>query len=295
VSDPGREAATNPRIAVDNKGYLHVVWTVNAAERSWQGKAVYYARSTDEGRTWQVLEVSRSLPEESTTGWIGVAVRLGDEIHLAWNRGIGSRWGRYHSWSPDNGLTWSEPAPFLAEFVSGQTQWPLMVEDSAGTLHLVTVAGGPPPVAGEGFEDRPRYAYWHGSAWSEMLTFPESSADLNVALAIGRGHQLHLIHENGRFAGRLLYTARLTGAPPLPAQQIPDPVRGIRPQAPGPTPQPAPGDTPAPGVQTVDLEPLPAQIAGPGDPPAFLLLPTALVLALLAAVVAWRLRRWTRS
>ena len=119
VIDPGRQAATDPRIAVDGKGYLHVVWTVNSAERSWQGEAVYYARSTDGGSTWQVLEVSRSLPEESTTGWIGVAVRLGHEIHLAWNRGIGSRWGRYHSWSPDNGLTWSEPTPFLPEFVSG--------------------------------------------------------------------------------------------------------------------------------------------------------------------------------
>jgi hypothetical protein len=291
VPNAKQEAVANPRITIDGKGNLHAIWTVNTAERDWMGEAVYYAGSTDGGDTWEVQEVSRSLPDEETTAWIGIAVRAGDEIHLAWNRGIGSRLGRYHSWSPDNGQTWSEPDPFLPELVSGQTQWPLMVEDSSGTLHLITIAGGPPFVEGEGDDTRPRYAYWNGSVWSQMYTFPESCGDFAAALVIGLGNQLHLIHERERYQGQLVYSTRRVDAPRIAPQQIPNP--GILAASRLPTPMlvPTPGETPVPVVQAWDLEPPPPEVSSTGAQLTSLLLPIVLVLALLALVLIWRLRR----
>jgi hypothetical protein len=290
VIQPGREAATNPRIAVDGRGYLHAAWTVNTEERGWSGEAVFYARSTDGGATWQAQEVYRSPPGESTAGWISVAVRDGDEIHLAWNRGIASHLGRYHSWSPDNGETWSAPAPFLPEYVSGQTRWPMMVEDAGGTLHMVTVASGPPSVEGDGESTRPRYAYWNGSVWSEMTTFPETSADSGTALAIGLGSTLHLVHEAERFQGRLLYNSHLTDAPPVTRQQIPDPTptAGPQPSTAIPSAQPTAGETPMPAAVGPALAPPPPPASGSQ---LASLLPIAPVLALLALVLVWRLRR----
>lgn len=215
VVDPDQEAVANPRIAVDSKGYLHVVWTVAVSERSWQGAAVYYARSTDGGVTWNTDEIQRSLPTESTAAWINVAVRGDNEIHLAWNRGFGSLRGRYHNWSADNGKAWNDPVSFFPPNESGQTHWPWMVVDSAGILHLISKTGA-------GINDgAPKYMYWDGNNWSSMYAFTETQNDLDSALAIGLGNQLHFVHGASSGTGKLLYTTRVTGAPPIQAEPIP--------------------------------------------------------------------------
>ncbi len=199
VVDKAIEAVSGTRIAIDRQSNLHVVWTLNDAERSWQGVAVYYARSTDGGNSWSIEEIHHSEPDEPTAGWINVAVRAQDEIHLAWNRGAGSRDGRYHMWSPDNGITWSDPQSFMPPYVSGQTQWPLMEVDSEDVLHLVTIADW------EDQETRPRYTFWDGKSWSPMVTIPESSSDFDSWFTIGLGNQLHLIHPIKRFRSELVY------------------------------------------------------------------------------------------
>lgn len=217
TADPGREAVSNPRIAVDSKGNIHVVWTVNVIERSWQGIAVFYARSIDAGLTWDINEVQRSQSDELTTAWINVAVRNGNEVHLAWNRGIGSLRGRYHSWSSDNGETWGEPVSFFPPNESGQTHWPWMVVDTAGVLHLISKTGA-------GVNDgAPKYIFWDGSGWSQMYAFSETQNDLDSALAIGLGNTLHFVHAAETGSGQLLYRSRVTGAPALPPQPIPAP------------------------------------------------------------------------
>jgi hypothetical protein len=291
VTSPDLKAVSSPRIAVDVKGYIHVVWTVNSGQRSWEPEAVWYARSIDRGLTWEVQEMYQSLPNEPTAGWINVAVRDGYEIHLIWNRGIGSPDGRYHTWSTDNGATWQEPASFLPEFVSGQTQWPLLVVDAAENLHLVTVAGGPPAVEGEGSSTRPRYAHWNGSNWSEMYTFPEGTSDFDTALAIGLGNQLHVVHARERHVGRLLYNALAVNAPGIPAQKIPDPVPIARPAASVPTAQPATEGRPAPTATALPTgEPLAVATVDSG-PDIGIGLSVVPVVLLLLAVLIWKVKR----
>lgn len=291
VGNPDEEAATASRIAVDAQGYLHVVWTLNVRERSWQGEAVFYARSTDGGQTWNTTEVQRSAQGESTAAWINVTVRNGSEIHLAWNRGAGSRLGRYHSWSPDNGMTWNGPTPFLPEFVSGQTGWPLMVVDSAGTLHLVTIAQGG-TIQGESIDNSgsgaPKYAYWDGQVWSSMYEFPEGSSDLHIALAVGLGNQLHLIHPSVRGGGQWLYNKLVTNAPPVAAQPIQVPVATVTPQTSTPTPQPIKAIVPIPSNQPGSFRSEKSVKANPVLP---VVVSTIAVMVLLILSLGWRLMR----
>jgi hypothetical protein len=287
ITNPDVEAVVSPRIAVDALGYVHVVWTVNTRGRYWGPEAVWYARSTDGGETWDAQVMYQSLKDESTVGWIGVAVRNGNEIHLAWNRGIGSQRGRYHTWSPDSGETWREPESFLPEFVSGQTQWPLMATDSAGNLHLVTVAGGPPEPQGTSDSTRPRHSYWNGNNWSEMYTFPESTGDLNVAFAIGLGNQLHVVHESDRFRGHLLYNTKTVDAPPAQAQLIQPPLPTAAATSPGPESAPTRQAEPTPRPSVALNAPVPPPGSGPGDlaiPVALAVLPVVFLVGIVAFV-----------
>jgi hypothetical protein len=292
VSNSQVEAATNPRIAIDARGYLHVVWTVNTRERDWQGNAAFYARSTDGGDRWSSQEVERSLPDEPTTAWINVAVREGNEIHLLWNRGVGAVQGRFHSWSPDNGDSWYEPVAFLPAGVSGQTEWPMIAEDSAGVLHLITVADEP------GGPTSPKYAYWNGSSWSPMYSFPESSNDLNAKLAIGLGDTLHLVHPTERVVGagrsggsRLLYRTLKTGSNSVQTEQIPDPVVSATTPRETPTPQPTATIAVAPATPRATFESELPELPGNASFARTLALSLVPVGLLLLIVLVWaRLR-----
>ncbi len=214
VSNPQYASFTNPRIAVDELEFLHVVWSEYVPQRNWQGEALYYARSENQGITWDVHEMYRSTTEQSTAAWINVVVRDGHEVHLAWNRGIGSLEGRFHTWSSDNGKTWIAPVSFFPPNESGQTHWPWMVVDSAGILHLISKTG----------DGTPKYMYWNGIQWSPMYFFAETQNDLDSALAIGLGNQLHFVHAAAAGSGILVYNTRQTDAPAILPQKISAPV-----------------------------------------------------------------------
>jgi hypothetical protein len=277
--DPGIEGAEVPRIAVDIKGYLHVTWTFKVR---LSREAVFYARSVDGGLTWNTREIQRRLPGEGTVAFSNVVVRNGNEIHLTWNRGAGSRLGRYHAWSLDNGETWSEPEPFLPEYVSGQTQYPLMVVDSAGTLHLITMADSP--------NTAPNYTYWNGTAWSPMYHFPQkgNSQNLSVALAVGLGNMLHVVHESSLYNNRLAYTTLTTTAPPIAAQSIQDPLPTATPLPPTPTLQPTQVVKPTPQGELNSPQPEGAVNTSPAFP---LVVSTTAVVLLLVLSLGWRLIR----
>ncbi len=86
-----------------------------------------------------------------------------------------------------------------------------------------------------------------------MYTFPESTGDLDTALAVGLGNQLHVVHASERFLGRLLYNTLTVNAPALPAQQIQTPLPASVPALPQPT-------IPA----TAEAKPTPTCIGGRG-------------------------------
>lgn len=299
TSDPENEAPVYPRIAVDHYGNLHVTWSLSALEQNWLGKAVYYARSTDGGATWNAREVQRSPQEGITVDWINLAVRNEDEIHLAWNRGVASGDGRYHSWSSDNGITWSQPATFLPPQVNGQTGYPLMAVDASGILHLVTIAQGG-MVQNENTCDKKsgcgglKYAYWDGQTWSSMYEFQEGSADRMIALAVGLGNQLYFIHPEARAGARtearLMYNEMITEAPRTLPELIP-PIASEATTLTEPTPTPIPS-TPTQPVLDAEARAYPPTIEPAISPIITSSTVAAAVLLLILAV--WHIARRKR-
>jgi len=296
VEQPEKEAVLDPRIAVDPKGYIHVVWTLTSVDRSWQGIAVYYARSTDGGQTWDVAEVQRSTEANTTVASINIAIRNETEVHLVWNRGIASPDGRYHSWSTDNGDTWTPPASFLPAWVNGQAGLPLMVVDTAQTLHLVTLAQGG-QVQNESMCTStsgcaaPKYTFWNGQNWSPMYEFPEGSSDSMIALAMSLGNTVYLIHPERRGGGQLLYNTLVTDAPPVQPQEIPVLL-----------PTPKASITPTPDIRLEETMRGPIEsitnyaASGPqqritDNPVAPLVISTFSVFLVILSIVFWRLNR----
>ncbi len=212
-----------PRLAIDQRGLLHAVWTITSAERNWSPYIVMYARSLDAGESWSarvVQEASASdLADEGagpSAGWINIVSARAGELHMAWNRAAGSRFGRFHSYSYDYGETWSNPESFMPEFIYGQTQWPLMEVDSSGTMHLLSVATGGGVAGGSS----PKYAFWREGAWSPMYEFPQRSSDLDTAITMIEGSVLAMVHPREKKSGELLLSWLDTGAPREPRVSV---------------------------------------------------------------------------
>lgn len=139
-----------PRLDIDERNRIHIVFGENGA-----GDAVYYSRSSDNGKSWSKLLTIASRDERyfGTYGpaWINVFAIGRDEIHIVWD-GIpaGQRW---HQWSDDGGETWKPQVQISPELV-GLTGTNAMGVDSTGRLHLFTMG--------------PAYASWWNGTWSSL-------------------------------------------------------------------------------------------------------------------------------
>jgi len=213
-------------------------------------------------------------------GLSNIIVRNGHEIHIMWNRGVdGIKPGRYHAWSDDRGQSWSKPhviMPFL-----GQTSKPLLAEDTAGVLHLVTIANNPGMT--------PLYINWNGKNWSDVQRLYFGSGTVqpsNVALTIALGNQLHVVYESPEYNNSLVHSKLLLDSPPIPSQSI------ISPQIPVPI-----VTTPiSPAIKNIDQDPdtnsnnSPQPLVNHYNNSNALLISAVLVIFLLGVVVIIRIR-----
>ncbi len=193
------------RVVADRQGQIHVVWQENNAEYDWNPTAVWYARGVNIGGmpSFQIREVARRKNQnDSTKGWISICLGNDKQIHLVWSGGTGSREGRFHQWSPDGGITWSEAEPILLG-LSGMTQWHGLAVDSSGTLHLLTTAFG----LSDGLTTA-RYAFWKNGQWSAFQTFMPIGEVAN--LVVTEGNHLHGVWGAN---GQIAYISAQTDAP----------------------------------------------------------------------------------
>lgn len=260
TAEGNNELARWGRIAVDDTGRLHVVftYTVNDPERRYgrpDANLLYYLQSDDRGATWsEPFRVTR----EPDFGEINVATFGQNTVHLVWN-GRAGRNGRYHRWSEDGGKTWSDivevlpPAPQSPIGDGGLTGFPALAMDASGALHMVSATGG-----GD------YYFRWANGVWSSpVLISPGIKGDgvtrTNNSLeqpsaAIGQGNQLHIVFHDG--FERIWYTGRRIDAAYQP-------------------PRPAPPAPAAPLTATAALAANPSVSASTGSPPTPTLPPTA--------------------
>jgi hypothetical protein len=125
----------DPMLAVDQKGRLHLVWSVGQAPDAYPPIGVFYSRSDDGGINW-TTPIQLGGEEE---GEPAIAVN-NDEVHVLWN-GDAAKRGRYYRYSPDGGESWSSVevlSPPSSEGGSGGLQRPpAIVVDNMGNVHVL--------------------------------------------------------------------------------------------------------------------------------------------------------------
>ena len=221
-----KSAADWVRVAVGDDGAIHVVWTEFQLPNGWPPIGVFYARSTDRGRTWadQVVIAAGGYDQ------INVAVGPGGAVHVAWNGAVGNPGGRYHRWSPDGGQTWSNLSAVVKPGLGGTEGPPQIAVDSAGALHLLTT-----------YQERVWYASWQGQRWTETIYVPsgdETGVGLGKqlteairwieepAMAISRGNQVHAVFWDRRNQEHsyLWHTSKQLTAPAIAPRPYPTPT-----------------------------------------------------------------------
>jgi hypothetical protein len=206
-----------PRVAVDLRGRVHVVWTI----LPFPGTAVMYARSDDEGRTWSlprmIDSVFRDSPkylQEFGPYGIDVATRGNDEVFLTWDGAPTVE--RTYAVSRDGGQTWSSQKTFFPEVTGGgRSGWNVMAVDSANTLHAVTFTSNGPPL----------HAMYDGSAWSAsqrvVTEGPCRTGTELLDMTISRGNTLHIIWRKTDARPFSVWTAQAQiSAPALPVVPV---------------------------------------------------------------------------
>ncbi len=266
---PDRTAA-GPRLDIGPDGRVHVVW----AEYPWEeGPSrlgeVYYAHS-DDGVSWST---PRRLGELANSG--GNVLAAGDgTVYLAWQAGIASRTpGRFLQRSTDGGENWEVPLNFSTTV--GQSGYPGMALDAAGTLHVIT---------GEG-----EYVRWDGQTISEPADLrPLDEQTENSRLVVVSGNQLLAVVRPFLSPG-VYYSVRQLSLTALPTA--------------GPPARPAATRVPTPTTAATSTRPATAATStgqGFSGPPRVsvdsfntpaLLLSAGLSLALVLAVVIIQLSR----
>lgn len=287
-ADRNNELASSGRIAVDDRGRLHVVLTyaINDPQARYgrtDAHLLYYLRSEDRGATWS--EPFLVTPEPDF-GEINVATFGEDTVHLVWN-GRAGRHGRYHRWSEDGGETWSNileviaPAPASPIGTGGLTGFPAVVTDGTGALHLVSATG-----RGQ------YYLRWAEGGWTAPLLISpgvQGGGVTNTAesieqpsIAISQGNRLHVVFHDG--FERIWYTGAAIDAPYVAPIALPTPA-----SVPAALPAATPTVVLSPTAQPTPAVPPMTQTGTPDNPSAVapLLLGVAPAVLLVGAVVVW--------
>ncbi len=175
----GDEYPAYPRLSVDTRGRIHLVWSV----MPYPGRAVAYSRSDDGGQTWKtpflIDTYDRFRYDEGYGPYLIDVEAVGaDTVHVTWDGAPTVE--RHHAWSSDGGDTWSDPDTFIPELTGGgRALWNDMAADSAGVLHAVSIK-------------QPWAAQWNGG-WSQSTAIGSHSFAEDNRIAISGGNQLNVV------------------------------------------------------------------------------------------------------
>lgn len=182
-----QEGVSPTRMAVDSKGQLYATWTIYGADGN--GKAIYYSRSQDFGRTWSIpMQVAAWQPGWYEVDWLSVGIR-DKEIHLAWE-GSSDIATLNERISLDGGQTWGESHQILAN-LRGENGFADYVIDSANQLHLLDTQRGDPNSITQGVWN----ATWASGRWQDPDLAGVSSTGLYAQLGhLTQSELLNIMH-----------------------------------------------------------------------------------------------------
>jgi len=234
-------------LAIDAAGGLHVAWNSQVYPGGYPEHAVFYQKSLDGGLTWSdpydpdplPAEVAANANSNFKNKMLNVAVGPDGDVHLTWHQYTGSR---FHRWSGDGGVTWSEQEPVFPDMGAAYNGVVDMAFDSGGRMHVVASRG----------------AIWYRTwsregGWTPPELVDATSADWHHhRVAVVGGNQVYLFYPDINETGILWYIHKTVDAPPT--VPLPTPTLGVISAAPpsvAAAPDPIPSSTP-----TVNAVPL---------------------------------------
>lgn len=198
------------RIAVAPDGTIHVVWSEYPLPKAWPPSGLYYARSTDGGKTWS-NPIQIAGPGFNQ---LNVAAGPNQTVYVAWNGMAGVR-GRYGRRSTDGGKTWSAAIPMTipiwTDELGGSTGPPGLVVDSAGVAHALFIEAG-----------RIWLNSWEGQGWSQAEVVPPTENKgytEQAVMTLSQGNRIHVVfwrEQPDLGVTNLWYVTKDLAAPALP-------------------------------------------------------------------------------
>ncbi len=196
------------RLAVDDSGRIHAVWSEFKLPDGWPPLGVFYANSSDGGQTWSPsMEIAGEDYDQININSLGE-----NEIYVAWNGMVGVG-GKYYKYSKNGGRDWSGTTEIIPKGIGGTSGFPQLVTDSSGELHFLS-----------DFDSCAQYSSYSDEHWSEPECISGNEAMASgyieeTALKITTGNQLHAVFWDDR--KRLWHTWKHVNAPALPTEVIP--------------------------------------------------------------------------
>jgi hypothetical protein len=272
---------------LDESDGLHAVWFYGALDQNGQPDWVRYAHSLDSGNSWSAPFLIDQVDAETNHFLTSAGPRMivqGQTVHVLWAAGVQSY--RYHRFSTDAGLTWSEPKQLFGT-LNGQAGDGLAI-DGANRVHYFAQIRYPQGIY---------HAIWDGTQWSQpsliyLILQGDSSTEVmgdrvhahDTLPVVRAGNQLVLTFADGPAdPHRRLFEMHRTLEDILPQASVPTPLPTVTP-VPPPSPSPTqPTPTPTPQFDTTASQPT-GTVPGSAAYLRAATLPTVLLLAGAVAI-----------
>jgi len=199
------------RLALDDSGRIHAVWSEFKLPDGWPPLGVFYANSSDGGQTWYPsMKIAGADYDQININTLGE-----NEIYLAWNGMVGVG-GRYYKFSKNGGRDWSGMTEIIPRGIGGTSGFPQLSLDSSGELHFLT-----------DYASCAQYSSNSDNHWSEpeCISGDEAMASGWIeepVLKVTMGNQVHAVFWDDR--KRLWHTWKHVNAPALLTEVIPTPI-----------------------------------------------------------------------
>ncbi|MCL4262299.1 MAG: glycoside hydrolase [Anaerolineae bacterium] len=287
---------SNLRVWTNPPDKVYATWT--EWDTSGNGQAIFFARSLDNGLTWEKpIMLAERQGNEYERDWVTLAVLGEDELVAFWEGGF--RAYRQAQYSADGGATWSRPIDTL-DWLIADNGFAEFVRDGAGRLHLFVFQR-----IREGNGDRNPFGeesngLWH-TVWEgetqwrqpQMVGLPNPGNFVTVA--IRGGNELFAAWFSYADLELAIIQCELKDTPAIPPQpwaQIP-PLPSIATEAATavpPSPAPTASPEPTPAGASFTFPSTGASASNPGNLILYGTLPALFVIVMVTAV-GWLRRR----
>jgi hypothetical protein len=288
--------ASNIRVWVNPPDKVYATWT--EWDLSGNGQANFFARSLDNGQTWEepvMLDERQGFEYERD--WTTLAATGENDLIAFWEGGY--RAYRQAQYSYDGGATWSDPIDTL-DWLIADNGFAEFVRDGAERLHLFVFQR-----IREGNEDRNPYngegnGLWHsawegGTTWRQPQIVGEPNLGNFATVAVRGGNELfaawfsYLDLEVSVIQCQFHDTPAIplqpwSEVPPMPVYVTVEPTAVIETATPAPTPTTVTAG-PASFSSTA------APTADPGSAILVGVVPAFFIVAIIVVVVGWQKRR----